>query len=775
WTLSDVLMCTASILNLVAISVDRYFIILHAMVYTQKRNAKLMLLMILVVWCISAVISIPPLFGWGKPSSRLKIYQTCQVSTDLKYQIYATVFSFYLPATAMIIIYIAIFRAAAHIKKRELETSCRAQFHPGPSLTLTPDTKHQDPLVHNSSCGNKNSTDSSVMNDWSCKKNSSSTNNNNNSNNYLIKNSKNSTKNLKNILNIIVNPFDKRDTKNKKPSKKSKTKSTSESDQGSFESKLANSTGSSNEHIDKKTPQKDPSQLNTMVTTSINQNHSASHVTISAMAGSRRNSIGKKFSRRLTQAFSGFKRNSSQPTIHGKNQKATQTLGVIMGCFMLCWLPFFILALIKPIGLGNGYSIGDYVPQWLDAFLLWLGYFNSALNPMIYARFNREFRKPFVEILCFRCRGINNKLRDEERKKMFEFPSHGRSSISHANLASNVYSQPLVSSSNLQALSAQNSIPKTQSDTIKIGDEAEPPLLDISACKEHIEQDKKRFFYGTDKPPLEENCDQFFGSNHNCVRQTSVETSTKKELNHVNLSINLAQDHLVERNQVEDDELSESENNELEPLRDVPKRTAKLKAINNSSTRSSIITNDSSFYNDSTSSILQPLEDSSSMLSTSYLKSIDSTSLDSKKLSSLKNIGSKVKPRLKSKKTDSMDSSIPNSSLNSSYSNAATTPNVIVLASNEISALSDSFSAKTNSICENSTKSETSKQRKLLNSSHLSGSSSKINQKQAPLAYCTHNKQRRSSTSKSNHVNELKTVEDVHELSYLNDRIISDV
>ena len=90
-----------------------------------------------------------------------------------------------------------------------------------------------------------------------------------------------------------------------------------------------------------------------------------------------------------------------------------------MGCFILCWLPFFIMALLKPIRLNNGQLLGDFVPKWLDSLLLWLGYFNSALNPMIYARFNREFRRPFVEILCFRCCHINDKLRDYERKKMF--------------------------------------------------------------------------------------------------------------------------------------------------------------------------------------------------------------------------------------------------------------------------------------------------------------------------------------------------------------------
>ena len=105
------------------------------MVYTQRRNAKLMLLMIVIVWLTSALISIPPLFGWGKPSARLEIDKLCAVSSDLKYQIYATLLAFYLPLITMIIIYINIYRAANKIRKREMETSGRLQIQ-SPALLL---------------------------------------------------------------------------------------------------------------------------------------------------------------------------------------------------------------------------------------------------------------------------------------------------------------------------------------------------------------------------------------------------------------------------------------------------------------------------------------------------------------------------------------------------------------------------------------------------------------------------------------------------------------
>ncbi|XP_077465111.1 5-hydroxytryptamine receptor 4-like isoform X2 [Stigmatopora argus] len=73
--------------------------------------------------------------------------------------------------------------------------------------------------------------------------------------------------------------------------------------------------------------------------------------------------------------------------------KAAKTLCVIMGCFCLCWAPFFVTNVVDPF-------IGYAVPEKLWAACLWLGYINSMLNPILYAFLNKSFRRAFLIILC---------------------------------------------------------------------------------------------------------------------------------------------------------------------------------------------------------------------------------------------------------------------------------------------------------------------------------------------------------------------------------------
>lgn len=83
-----------------------------------------------------------------------------------------------------------------------------------------------------------------------------------------------------------------------------------------------------------------------------------------------------------------------------RERKTVKTLGIIMGTFILCWLPFFICALVMPFCRDS-----CHVPRWLEDVINWLGYSNSLLNPIIYAYFNKDFQSAFKKILkCHFCR-----------------------------------------------------------------------------------------------------------------------------------------------------------------------------------------------------------------------------------------------------------------------------------------------------------------------------------------------------------------------------------
>ncbi|XP_053346783.1 dopamine receptor D1b [Clarias gariepinus] len=107
-----------------------------------------------------------------------------------------------------------------------------------------------------------------------------------------------------------------------------------------------------------------------------------------------------------------------------RETKVLKTLSVIMGVFVCCWLPFFILNCLAPFCEPN-VDFPCINPTTFDVFV-WFGWANSSLNPIIYA-FNADFRKAFSSLLGCQhlCPGSNSvKIVSISKNRAFKHGSH---------------------------------------------------------------------------------------------------------------------------------------------------------------------------------------------------------------------------------------------------------------------------------------------------------------------------------------------------------------
>ncbi|RWS31057.1 putative G-protein coupled receptor No9-like protein [Leptotrombidium deliense] len=401
WLVIDVWLSTASILNLCAISVDRYLAVTRPVRYRSIMTSRKAKLMIAAVWIASFIICFPPLLGWNNQGSLIiqdklplenfhatcyNVGRQCALFDEKAYVIYSALGSFYIPMSVMLFFYWRIYLVASRTTsalKRGYKTK-KSSKGPEERLTLR---------IHRGYMCDDTVASTSLVSYPAAHHNSSTKSNK--SLNSLSTSPRTRTGILKQSFDdscLHANCTELKSLTDGQPRRKMPV--TVYRSQ-----RLTASMAMNPQQIER---ERSPSNQSNMSQNSVSSGSSAKDTRnkLAANRFSRRTNTGKWHTRRFLA-----------------ETKAAKTVGIIVGGFIICWFPFFTVYLLRAF-------YKDQIPEIVLTIFYWLGYFNSAVNPVIYGLFSRDFRRAFKNIVC-KCRfreetGVTSLIRQIHLPNLFE-------------------------------------------------------------------------------------------------------------------------------------------------------------------------------------------------------------------------------------------------------------------------------------------------------------------------------------------------------------------
>ncbi|KAH1024291.1 hypothetical protein HUJ05_003794 [Dendroctonus ponderosae] len=133
WICLDVLFCTASIMHLCTISVDRYLSLRYPMKFGRNKSRRRVILKILFVWLLSIAMSLPLSLMYSQDQDSLIIDGTCQIPDPL-YKFIGSIICFYIPLLVMLVTYALTVQLLAN-QKLNLGTPNWSSNWMGPATT----------------------------------------------------------------------------------------------------------------------------------------------------------------------------------------------------------------------------------------------------------------------------------------------------------------------------------------------------------------------------------------------------------------------------------------------------------------------------------------------------------------------------------------------------------------------------------------------------------------------------------------------------------------
>ncbi|XP_032688161.1 dopamine D2-like receptor isoform X5 [Odontomachus brunneus] len=360
----DVTCSTSSIFNLVAISIDRYIAVTQPIKYAKHKNNRRVWLTILLVWAISAAIGSPIVLGLNNTPDRIPD-QCLFYNTD--FIIYSSLSSFYIPCIIMVFLYYNIFKALRNRARR-------ARASKKPNLGDIKPGSIIENIAHTRSCRFSAVAQAQLTGVPHVRKDSG------------YDGAASST--------MIHEPLETNSSPSPNPR---------------ITSAPSSSTSSS------PPPTRGPTSVSSQTKKNGNGSTNKQELKRLKSAGSLLplplartpsvlSSVGKKDRKNASAGsrFTIYKANKAskkkrEKSSAKKERKATKTLAIVLGVFLICWVPFFTCNIMDAICT----KLTKACQPGVTAFIVtsWLGYMNSFVNPVIYTVFNPEFRKAFRKLI----------------------------------------------------------------------------------------------------------------------------------------------------------------------------------------------------------------------------------------------------------------------------------------------------------------------------------------------------------------------------------------
>ncbi|KAF3703103.1 Muscarinic acetylcholine receptor M5 [Channa argus] len=384
WLAVDYVASNASVMNLLAISFDRYFSITRPLTYRAKRTPKRAAIMIGLAWLVSFVLWAPPILCWQYFVGERKVpMDRCEIQflTQPVITFGTAIAAFYIPVSVMTILYCRIY------KETQKRTKDLAELQGLASGNVPEGTKPHKTIINSCFHFTREKQERSQAS-WSSSNQSNTTKVTTHSDEAWAKadqitsfNSYTSSDEEEHHVSIETPQGSFKEQGGGAGSKNGKVKDYREDEYFSTPKKKNTKRciaykckpGSKGENGNLAPAKNCPTEAEQP-----DKNASPSSSTTSKpMDSALKNQITKR--KRMVLV---------------KEKKAAQTLSAILLAFILTWTPYNIMVLISTF-------CTDCIPTSLWQLGYWLCYVNSTVNPMCYALCNKTFQKTFrMLLLC---------------------------------------------------------------------------------------------------------------------------------------------------------------------------------------------------------------------------------------------------------------------------------------------------------------------------------------------------------------------------------------